>query len=98
MCESDIDFDTGIVTPRGAVRNRDGSAEVWTSMGRRWRRLAAALGLPEGSHPTACANTSAGLDVTKVADQLGNTSRVLRGTPETSNAPGAGPETRSCGT
>ncbi|MGV9722275.1 hypothetical protein [Nocardia beijingensis] len=155
VCESDIDFDTGIVTPRGAIRNRDGSAEVWTdytahdaedlnqdkfitksvqlprvvldmlaarirrlkkvrlalppppddadwpedllffdlddggprnlkSMSRRWRRLAAALGLPDAVTPHSLRKhlgtegISAGLDVTKVADQLGNTSRVLR--------------------
>lgn len=164
VCESDIDFDTGILAPRGAVRNRGGSAQVWTdyttqdaealnqdkfitkpvqlpqvvldilaaridrleavrkdirkrrlkagvpprpekadwpedllffdlddggprnlkSMGRRWRRLAAALGLPEGVTPHSLrkhlgtVGISAGLDVTKVADQLGNTSRVLR--------------------
>ncbi|MGW0327676.1 hypothetical protein [Nocardia sp. NPDC003183] len=155
VCESDIDFDTGILTPRGAVRTRDGSAQVWTdytahdaedlnqdkfisksvqlpqivldvlaaritrlkevrlalpprpddadwprdllffdlddggprnlkSMGRRWRRLAAALGLPDGVSPHSLRKhlgtegISAGLDVTKVADQLGNTSRVLR--------------------
>ncbi|PKV98914.1 site-specific integrase [Nocardia fluminea] len=156
VCESDIDFDTGIVTPRGAVRARDGSAQVWTdytadhaeedlnqakfitkpvqlpqvvldmvrvrikrlkktrlalpprpddadwpqdllffdlddggprnlkSMSRRWRRLAAALGLPEGVTPHSLRKhlgtegISAGLDATKVADQLGNTSRVLR--------------------
>ncbi|MFD4439873.1 hypothetical protein ACFWPK_08845 [Nocardia sp. NPDC058519] len=155
VCESDIDFDTGILTPRGAVRTRDGSAQVWTdytahdaedlnqdkfisksvqlpqlvldvlaarisrlkkvrlalpprpddanwpqdllffdlddggprnlkSMGARWRRLAAALGLPAGVSPHSLRKhlgtegISAGLDVTKVADQLGNTSRVLR--------------------
>ncbi|WP_157186145.1 tyrosine-type recombinase/integrase [Nocardia jiangxiensis] len=164
VCESDIDFDTGILTPRGAVRTRDGSAQVWTdytghdaedlnqgkfisksvqlpqvvldmlaaridrseavrkdirkrrlkaglpprpekadwpedllffdlddggprnlkSMGRRWRRLAAALDLPDAVTPHSLRKhlgtegISAGLDVTKVADQLGNTSRVLR--------------------
>ncbi|MEV5832819.1 tyrosine-type recombinase/integrase [Nocardia sp. NPDC052112] len=155
VCESDIDFDTGILTPRGAVRNRDGSAQVWTdytthdaedlnqgkfitkpvqlpqvvldmlatrirrlkkvrlalpprpqkadwpddllffdlddggprnlkSMSRRWRRIAAALGLPDAVTPHSLRKhlgtegISAGLDVTKVADQLGNTSRVLR--------------------
>ncbi|PKV80512.1 site-specific integrase [Nocardia fluminea] len=156
VCESDIDFDTAILTPRGAVRQRDGSAQVWIdytadnaeqdlnqakfitkpvqlpqvvldmmsarikrlkktrlalpprpddadwpqdllffdlddggprnlkSMSRRWRRLAAALGLPEGVTPHSLRKhlgtegISAGLDATKVADQLGNTSRVLR--------------------
>ncbi|WP_157186718.1 hypothetical protein [Nocardia jiangxiensis] len=165
VCESDIDFATGIVTPRGAVRTRDGSAQVWVeyttpdaedlhqgkfaakpvqlprpvldmlaarirrsktvrreirkrrlkaglpprpknanwpedllffdlddmgtrnlkTMGARWRRLASALGLPDGVTPHSLRKhvgnegISAGLDVTKVADQLGNTSRVLRG-------------------
>ncbi len=155
VCESDIDVDTGIVTPRGAVRTRGNSAQVWTdytthdaedlnqakfitkpvqlpsvvldmltarihrlkkirlalpprpddadwpqdllffdlddggprnlkSMGRRWRRLAAALELPEGVTPHSLRKhlgtegISAGLDSTKVADQLGNTARVLR--------------------
>ncbi|MFF2085448.1 hypothetical protein ACFVVM_16865 [Nocardia sp. NPDC058176] len=155
VCESDIDFDTGTLTPRGAVRNRGGSAQVWIdytadgaedlsqdkfiakpvqlpqtvldmmaarirrfkkvrlalpprpadadwpedllffdlddggtrnlkSMGRRWRRVASALDLPEGVSPHSLRKhlgtegISAGLDVTKVADQLGNTSRVLR--------------------
>ncbi|CAM4525970.1 site-specific integrase [Nocardia ninae] len=155
VCESDIDFDTGILTPRGVVRTRGGSAQVWIdyttddaqdlsqgkfiskpvqlpqvvldmlaarirrlkkvrlalpprpedadwpedllffdlddggprnlkSMGRRWRRLAAALGLPTGVTPHSLRKhlgtegISAGLDVTKIADQLGNTSRVLR--------------------
>ncbi|RBO79598.1 site-specific integrase [Nocardia puris] len=153
--ESDIDFTTGILTPRGAVRTRGGSAQVWIdyttddaddlndhkfisksvqlppvvldmlaarirrskkirlalpprpddadwpadllffdlddggtrnlkSMGRRWRRVATALGLPDGVTPHSLRKhlgtegISAGLDVTKIADQLGNTSRVLR--------------------
>lgn len=150
---SDIDWDTGIVAPRGAVRIRCGSAQVWTdytstddlstgkfaakpvqlpsavleilaarihrlktirlalppkpddaewpddllffdlddggprnlkSMSRRWRRLAAALGLPDGVTPHSLRKhvgteaVEAGLDATKVADQLGNTARVLR--------------------
>ncbi len=164
VCESDIDFATGILTPRGAVRTRDNRAQVWIeytaphaedlhqgkfaakpvqlpqpvldllaartrrsatvrreirknrlkaglpprpdnadwpedllffdlddggprnlkTMGARWRRLAAALGLPDGVTPHSLRKhvgnegISAGLDVTKVADQLGNTSRVLR--------------------
>lgn len=155
VCESDIDFDTGILTPRGAIRTRGDSAQVWIdytaddaedlnqnkfiskpvqlpqvvldmlaarihrlkkvrlalpprpddtdwphdllffdlddggprnlkSMGRRWRRLAAALALPAGVTPQSLRKhlgtegISAGLDVTKIADQLGNTSRVLR--------------------
>ncbi|WP_157777935.1 site-specific integrase [Nocardia terpenica] len=164
VCESDIDFKTGIVTPRGAVRTRNGSAEVWIdyttedaqdihqgkyaskpvqlpravlnvlaarahrsqavrqairkrrlkaglpprpkdanwpedllffdlddggprnlkSMLHRWRRLAAALGLPAGLTPHSLRKyigtegITAGLDATKIADQLGNTSRVLR--------------------
>jgi integrase len=62
----------------------DGGPRNLKSMGRRWRRLAAALGLPEGVTPHSLRKhlgtegISAGLDVTKVADQLGNTSRVLR--------------------
>ena len=54
------------------------------SMGRRWRRLAAALGLPEGVTPhglrkhLGTEGISVGLDATKVADQLGNTAWVLR--------------------
>ncbi|MBF6277757.1 MULTISPECIES: site-specific integrase [Nocardia] len=155
VCQSDIDFDTGILTPRGVVRTRGGSAQVWVdytgeeardlnqdkfiskavqlppavvdmlaarirrvrktrlalpprpdgadwpedllffdlddggprnlkSMGRRWRRVAAALGLPNGVTPHSLRKhlgtegIEAGLDVTKIADQLGNTSRVLR--------------------
>lgn len=165
VCESDIDFETGILSPHGAIRSRAGSAHVWVdytttadaedlnqgkfiakpvalpdimleilaariehvktvrhdirkrrlqaglpprpkhsdwpedllffdlddggprnlkSMGRRWRRVAAALGLPDGVTPHSLRKhlgtegIEAGLDVTKIADQLGNTSRVLR--------------------
>ncbi|WP_406265653.1 hypothetical protein OH799_18710 [Nocardia sp. NBC_00881] len=54
------------------------------SMSRRWRRLAAALGLPDGVTPHSLRKhvgteaVEARLDATKVADQLGNTARVLR--------------------
>ncbi|MFE1591789.1 hypothetical protein [Nocardia sp. NPDC058705] len=62
----------------------DGGPRNLESVGRRWRRLAVALGLPAGVSPHSLRKhlgieaISAGLDVTKVADQLGNTSRVLR--------------------
>ncbi|WP_157116557.1 hypothetical protein [Nocardia vaccinii] len=164
VCESDIDFTTGLLSPHGAIRSRDGSAQVWVdyttvdaqdlhqgkfiakpvvlprimldilaarveriqivrheirkrrlkaglpprpkdadwpedllffdlddggprnlkSMDRRWARVAAALGLPDDVTPHSLRKhlgtegLSAGLDATKVADQLGNTARVLR--------------------
>ncbi|MBU3062434.1 hypothetical protein KO481_12990 [Nocardia sp. NEAU-G5] len=62
----------------------DGGPRNLESMGRRWRPLAAALGLPEGVTPhrlrkhLGTEGISAGLDVTEVADQSVNTSRVLR--------------------
>ncbi|MGW6424105.1 hypothetical protein ACWF82_15630 [Nocardia sp. NPDC055053] len=62
----------------------DGGPRNLKSMSRRWRRLAAALGLPDGVTPYSLRKhvgtevVAAGLDATKVADQLGNTDRVLR--------------------
>lgn len=61
----------------------DGGPRNVKSMSHRWRRLATALGLPDGVTPHSLRKhvgteaVAAGLDATKVADQLGNTARVL---------------------
>lgn len=64
---------------------RTGGPRNEKTMGGYWRRIAAALELPEGMTPhslrkwVGTEGVDAGLDVTVVTDQLGNTVPILRG-------------------